>query len=302
MRPEMLEYTGDLPVRARVLSISEYPYHWHDAIEIIMVLEGQATVGIGGETHLLGENDIAVINVNEIHRIQKSGGANKLLVVQLEADFCASSIRDFRYTFFQCCSAYHEAGPPEKYTAVKATILRLVSWLIGYPDEYEQINIINCLEELLSELEYGFDYLRHGSGIQAFEEKQVQRHKRIYEYAMNPPGKTHSLAEMAKALGISAQHLSNDIKVRFGLTYQELLFCGKCMEAARLLLGSDKLVRVIAAECGFSDVKYLIKHFKLNYGCTPSDFRKKHGRSGEPLSESKYEEYPLLSILPKVAL
>ena len=95
-------------------------------------------------------------------------------------------------------------------------------------------------------------------------------------------------------------HLSNNIKVRFSLTYQELLFCGKCMEAARLLLGSDKLVREVAAECGFSDVKYLITHFKRGYGCSPSDFRKQHGRSGDPLSESKYEELPLPSFREKV--
>ncbi|HHV59305.1 MAG TPA: AraC family transcriptional regulator [Clostridiaceae bacterium] len=29
-------------------------------------------------------------------------------------------------------------------------------------------------------------------------------------------------------------------------------------------------------ECGFSDPKYLIKHFKQYFTCSPSDFRKKY--------------------------
>lgn len=70
MRPEIIEFADDLPVKAYMRNVELCPYHWHDALEIIMVLEGQATICMGGETHLLKENDIAVVNINEIHRIQ----------------------------------------------------------------------------------------------------------------------------------------------------------------------------------------------------------------------------------------
>lgn len=296
MRPEIIEYADDLPVKVYIRDVENWPYHWHNAVEIIMVLEGQVTIGLGGETHLLKQDDIAVVNVNEIHRIEKSGGGNKLLIIQIDADFCASAIPDFQFTFFQCCSTYHEDQAQGKYIATKAAVLQLVSWLIEYPGECKKLNILDCLDELLGEMAGSFDYLRYGNGIDAFDEKQVQRYKRIYECAVNPSGKNHTLTELAEMLGISMQHLSHDIKAKFGLSYQELLFCGKCMKAARLLLGTDKLVRGIAAECGFSDEKYLVKHFKLNYYCTLSDFRKKY-KDGEPLA---YKEWPLSSFRGKI--
>lgn len=302
MRPEIIEFTDDLPVKAYILSVESCPYHWHDALEIIMVLEGRATVSLGGETHLLGEKDIAVVNVNEIHRIQKSGGENKLLMALVDAAFCATAIRDFQYTFIQCCSAYKEAQAQERYNILKGNVLRLVSWLMEYPSKYSKVDILGCLDETLALMADSFDYLRYGNGNHAFDEKQVQRYKRIYASAAGPPGTGHTLTELAKVMGVSVQFLSRDIKEKFGLTYQELLFCGKCMKAARLLLGTDKLIREIADECGFSDVKYLAKHFKGNYHCTPSDFRKRHElKESSPLSLMRYIEFPLSHCRGKIS-
>ncbi len=297
MRPEIIEFADDLPVKAHIRDVESYPYHWHDALEIIVVLEGQAIIGIGGESHLLKENDIAVVNINEIHRIQKSSGDNKLLMVQVDGEFCAT-IPALQYTFIHCCSPYHENQAPEKYNILKEDVFRLVYLII---EKFRKIDIIGCLDETLVEMADNFDYLRYGPGINAFNEKRVQRYKRIYEYTMNTQWKNQSLTELAKTMGISMRHLSQDIKDKFGLTYQELLFCGKCMKAARLLLGTDKLVNKIAAECGFSDVKYLVKHFKRNFNCNPSDFRKKHRLNGEPLvSQLKYKELPLSSFREKI--
>ncbi|MDD3654384.1 MAG: AraC family transcriptional regulator [Desulfotomaculaceae bacterium] len=297
MRPEIIEFAGDMPVKAHIRDVEHCPYHWHGALEIIMVLEGQAIIGIGGETHLLKENDIAVVNKNEIHRIQKSGGDNKLLMVQVDSGFCGT-IPDLQYTFIHCCSPYHENQVPEKYNLLKEDVLRLVYWIT---EKFRKIDIIGCLDETLVEMADYFDYLRYGPGIDAFDEKRVQRYKSIYEYVVNTPWKNQSLTELAKTMGISMQYLSQDIKVKFGLTYQELLFYGKCLEAARLLLGTDKFVNEIAAECGFSDVKYLVKHFRRNFNYSPSDFRKKHRLCGEPLvSQFKYKELPLSSFREKI--
>ncbi|KAF1086297.1 hypothetical protein SPSYN_00014 [Sporotomaculum syntrophicum] len=40
MRPETVEFPHSMPVKAFVRSIEQYPYHWHDAPEIVQVLKG----------------------------------------------------------------------------------------------------------------------------------------------------------------------------------------------------------------------------------------------------------------------
>jgi len=41
MYPEIIEFTENKPVVAKIARIDEYPYHWHSAVEIIPVLEGK---------------------------------------------------------------------------------------------------------------------------------------------------------------------------------------------------------------------------------------------------------------------
>lgn len=142
----MITFQDDMPVRAYIQNIAEYPYHWHKTLEITMVLEGEATVNVGGETLLLTENNIVVINSNEIHSIR--GKDNKLLFIQIDQDFCDKTYSDFQFVFFQCCSLYREAKAPEKYKTLKDHLLLLVRLLLAKEaDKRQQAEIMDCLEK-----------------------------------------------------------------------------------------------------------------------------------------------------------
>lgn len=57
---------------------------------------------------------------------------------------------------------------------------------------------------------------------------------------------------------------------------------------------TDRRIVDIALECGFPDAKYLVKHFKNNFGYTPSRFRKMYRTDDKTLaSQVKYRDYPL---------
>lgn len=293
MRPEVITFPEDLKIKVLVRNVAGYPYHWHDALEIIYVLQGHVFIGISTETHLLKENDIAVINANEIHRIDKSSHDNKLLLLQIDSACYKKNHPHYQYAFIYCCSPYHEAKVPEKYNKLKGYIANLVFQLNEKSDKNLQ-DVKDYLEKMLSYMTYSFDYLRWGSGIKAFDEKQVERMRKMYEYILkSPPGKP-GLKDLAEATDITLYHLSHDIKDKFGYTFQELLHYSRGEHAAKLLLGTDKRIAKISSESGFSDPKYLIKHFKLNYRCTPSQFRKTYQADDKTLtSQMQYQDYPL---------
>jgi len=295
MYPEIIEFTENKPVIAKAARIDEYPYHWHSAVEIILVLEGKAEVTLCGETHLLKENEVAVVNVDEPHRIKRNGGTNRLLFVRIDPIFCGHVDPDFTYVLFQCCSTYHEAEAPERYRCLKEHIARLVQLL---PDDeagpYDEASVEARLTELLVYMIDSFDYLRYGAGTKRISDRQVHRYRQIYEYVRQKPVVRNSLAELAKAAGITQQHMSKDIREKYGYSLRELINSGYCMQAARLLLSTDKMIYEISFECGFSDPKYLIKSFKQFYGCTPSEFRMRHKTGTEGLeSQTRFEDFPL---------
>ena len=295
MYPEIIEFSEQLPLKTKVARVDAYPYHWHSAVEIILVMEGKAEITLCGETHLLKENEIAVVNVDEPHRIKKNGGINRLLLLQIDPVFCGRVDPDFAYVLFHCCSTYHEAEVPERYRCLKEHITRLVQLL---PDDeagpYHEADLKACLEQLLVYMIDSFDYLRYGAGTRRISDRQVQRYRQIYEYVRQKPVVRNSLAELAKAAGITQQHMSNDIRDKYGYSLRELINSGYCMQAARLLLSTDKMIYEISPECGFSDPKYLIKSFKQFYSCTPSEFRMRHKTGAEELeSQTRFEDFPL---------
>ncbi len=297
MYPEIIEFSEKIPVKAKVARVDEYPYHWHNAVEIIMVLEGRAEVTLCGETHLLKERDIAVVNVDEPHRIKKNSWDNRILSVQIDPDFCGRTISGFEDVIFYCCSTYHEVQAPRKYHLLKEHLARLVFLLEeeNIPD-YE-FCVRRYLEELLVYMAGSFDYLRYGAGTRPIGERQVQRYRQIYHYIRQNPAVKNRLAELAEAAGITPQHMSSDIKEKFGITLKDLIYSGNCMQAVRLLLNTDKLISEISSECGFSDPKYMIKAFKRFYYCTPSEFRKKHKAGpGGAAARTLYQEFPLISV------
>jgi AraC-like DNA-binding protein len=278
MRPEIIEFHNGLPARAFVRASNKCPYHWHDALEIVQVLKGTVNIGMGDDELPLQAGDIAITNMGEIHRMT-GDGADVVLFIHIDAAFCHSVLPD-RYLFLYCCSPYHEAQAPEKYGVLKDHIARLVDLLGADPQAANRTAVEKLLKEMLVYTVYNFDFLRWGFGIEPFDEKRVARLRQMAQQTTADAEVRRGLTALAAELGVSPQHLSADIKEKFGMSFQELLCYGRCERAARLLLGTDLRIVEIAEDCGFSDTKYLIKYFRRFFHTTPSDFRRVHNASG----------------------
>jgi AraC-like DNA-binding protein len=280
MRPEEIIFTADMPVTAFVRSVSLYPYHWHNTLEIVYIIKGAAGFVMGNDSLLLSEKDIAVINTNEIHRITPADRDNIILFLYISGDFVRKALPHHKYWFFYCCSAYHKENC-EKYEKVKKFILKLAWTYYKNPEDISREN----LKGFIKSLAVNFDFLRWGYGNTPFGNRVVSRLHLIADHTQSEGEVKAGLGRLASDMNISLQHLSFDIKQKFGLTFQDLLQYSKCEQAVKTLISTRKHIVDIALENGFSDVKYLIKHFKRFFGCTPSEFRKQFYASPDDLEK-----------------
>lgn len=293
----MIEFKNGMPVKAFIRGGFQHPYHWHDALEMIQVLEGTMNLGVGDHNLTLEQNDIAIVNMEEIHRIDrnpKAASDNKVLFIQIDPAFYRSLLPKEGYNFLYCCSPYHEAASPGKYKTVKEYIARLLRAMAENPHKDYKRNVEEILSSMLCYISYNFDFLRWGFGTTPFNDKIVNRLGQIALRVMSNNEVRLKLEELADEVGISLQHLSYDIKNKFGLTFQELLCYSKCENAARLLLGTDRRIIDIALECGFSDVKYFVRYFRHHFNFNPSEFRKIY-RAEMQKPRPGYREYSLFS-------
>ncbi len=75
------------------------PYHWHRAIEIIYLLEGELLVSSENHSRLLYPGECTLINANIIHS-NKATKPNKYILLQIPLDFIEKFVPDIQQIRF----------------------------------------------------------------------------------------------------------------------------------------------------------------------------------------------------------
>lgn len=81
---------------------------------------------------------------------------------------------------------------------------------------------------------------------------------------------------IAQQVGLSPAHFSRCFKRHFGRPFTQVLMQMRADRAAEFLARSQKPLKLIAIDCGFSDQSHLTKVFRRLYGKTPAQYRAEH--------------------------
>ena len=103
------------------------------------------------------------------------------------------------------------------------------------------------------------------------------RRRRITDLLERRHHEDLSLADVARALGLSPSRCGHLVQERFGRTFPALLREVRLGHAVRLLMGSDRTIADIAARTGFTDPSNFARVFRAAHGCGPAEFRTRPG-------------------------
>ncbi len=90
------------------------------------------------------------------------------------------------------------------------------------------------------------------------------------------------LAQLASALGVSTQSLSQVINTFSGQNFYDLINGFRARKAVQLLESpgyKSRSILDISMEAGFANKVTFYKHFKKHFNMNPSDYRKTSARS-----------------------
>jgi AraC-like DNA-binding protein/mannose-6-phosphate isomerase-like protein (cupin superfamily) len=131
--------------------------------------------------------------------------------------------------------------------------------------------LLGALLRRIGDMENGGEKRRHPALQRACEFLEAR-------VAENP-----TLAETARAAGISVSHLNALFAARYGVGPMHFLQRLR-MERACWLLGSPYLrVHEIAEACGYADENYFTRLFRKTFGMPPGIWRKRRVRTGKPV-------------------
>ncbi len=266
--------------------------HFHDAIEIIYVLEGKFEVIVSDIKYTLTPGEMVIINAKETHAvITPEQGMNRSVAIKfLPETICSEN---------QSLSELKYAIP---------YIISFSNFKTYYPKEFvENSKIKYCIESIMREDKerdpaYHFAiriyisvivlelYRKHNNINPVLDDIRDDirvKFSRIFQYIAEHYSEKIVVADICRQFNIRPAVFSDCLKKLTGKNFNEYLNYIRLCKAKRMLIDSDKNIEEIAYEVGFSSPSYFGKCFKMQMNTTPMNFRLKYA---DPAT-AVYENY-----------
>jgi len=240
-----------------------YPTHWHNYLELEIVLSGEYEHVCGGTAYTAVRGDAWFIPRLGFHSVRAR---------------TASSIRNISFSEALIPSRLADALPPStglfcRFAEAELGVMirlgeRIRDELRARPPYYE-LALSACLTDCLLRLmrHAAPDALPSGEKMPGCVEEVLRAVRLRYAEDL-------SLAALAQENHVSAGHLGLLFRECCGLSFSEYLNRVRLRVASDLLLHSDLSVREIAARAGYRSQEYFHSVFRRCVGSTPGAYRK----------------------------
>lgn len=265
----------------------EVPWHWHEEIEAIAIVQGQGLLQAGGDTWVVREGDGVFLNSNTLHSVQLiDGGLCRLHSLVFAADLLAGapgSIFEQRYL------------RPLLRSPTRALLFRgEVPW---------QREAVDCLERAYRAFEteeFGWELAVRGelsrlwtaagahaaaAGPALEENSDTRRLKEMLGYLHENFSRAVQLEEVAAAASVSKRECLRCFQRTIGIAPIQYLTKFRVRQASRLLADTELPVTEVGLSCGFESPSYFSLTFRRLTGMTPREYRR-HFTGGKQEKET----------------
>lgn len=254
--------------------------HRHDFFEIVCTLQGQCLHRVEGAEVIMKQGDITIIPPHIHHYLRA------------EPDCITLTIKIRRSTLDSVFSVLMRSG-----TTLSAYFAKTL-----YSQHYRNSLTFHCgndtfLPQLLyymfsQQAEKKRHYHRVIEGLlSTFFPYLVQNYENSIEFSIGDSSlneriidienyirqyyDTATLQSVAKHFYLSPSYLSTLIKKQTGATFSSILCRIRMEHAAELLTDTDMKVEQICEKIGYADPTQFIRTFKVHFGTTPLQYRKR---------------------------
>jgi AraC family transcriptional activator of pobA len=264
----------NIPEEHNVLSL-----HWHEHLEMIYMVSGEAVFDVGNQSFTAKEGDILFINGGQLH----SGYSIHNYVVDYYAivfhpSLLLDAIMGMHHTQTLVPLLKGDKYLPNLILTTDKRYAETKQWILNTIAEFEQqsiayeISIKSYLQLILVHL------TRHHSSQETVSPKyirQTERLKPLFTYLEAAFTHKISVEKAAGLVNLSPHHFCKSFKKATGRTFVEYLHLIRINEAERLLKKTDLSITLIAEQVGFCNINYFDKVYKKIKKYPPSSARKK---------------------------
>ena len=253
--------------------------HWHEEIEVIIVLDGKCDYRINLDSFVINKGDILIIGSQSLHSLTSIPNENMTWAsFVFNINMLKSSNTDGTLLKYIAPLLNHEHQLP---IIIKDNI-----------DCYSKIfdvieNIIYCYYEkdIAYELELKsllfkfFSLLYKNNLIKKHQSKNnltintTDKIKLVLNYINDHYSEDISINTLADLCQYSEYHFMRFFKKHIGLTCIQYINNLRLEKSSILLTSTNNAIMDVSLEVGFDNLSYFNKLFKRKYNLTPKEFR-----------------------------
>ena len=257
----------------------ELPWHWHDELELAILIEGSAVFTAGNERIQMGMGEGIFVNAGVLHAARGAspncrfrsivfhhrlvGGGQDSLIHQ---NYILPLIQN---TALEC--VHFSAEVPWQARVLEA-LERAWHENVQERPGYE-FRVRGALSELVGLLWENLPDLAENPGKPL---RDATRIKQMLGFIHEHYGENLPIRAIAQAASLSDSECLRCFRASIGTTPNRYLRDYRIQRAAQLLTETNLPVATVAERCGFSDVSYFTKTFRLLRGTAPAAYRRNH--------------------------
>lgn len=277
-RPHDHHLTAENPVWATAAGFDAslpLEIHMHIGVEVGIILAGREELRFADTIIEAGPGDVWLVSMWEPHGwLTKEPGTTGVVVIFLP-EFVGEALgSDFTWMDMLAVPPDQRPGrddleSPELVRAIASDMYRQ----IGQQLPHWQLAVKLALARLLIELRRS--WRPRGSRDARPDTNRLARLMPAILLASEDMQRKVTSQDAAAACGLSPSRFHHIFRQTLGLPFGRFQLRTRLAHAAHRLLTTDDPVETIAVETGFVDGSHLCRRFLSEYGCTPSDYRKR---------------------------
>lgn len=249
-----------------------FPLHWHEELGLLYPLNGEITLRIAGENHLLPQRTLAVIDPCQIHSTYCRNKTSMFLNIHLSKRLLENYLPDISLRQLHCLPGCADESLLPEYREVCSFAEELVLLYMKDTPVF-MMEAEGIVLQLLAHLFRNFSV--NAANLSApVDILTMERIRTIITYTEEHFRETVSLGDVAARLGLGKESFCRFVKKNMGMSYLNYLNEVRLSHVYKALLDSDTPVGEIMASNGFTNQKLFNRAFKELYGQTPSSVRR----------------------------
>lgn len=254
-------------------------WHWHDELELILIVEGRITIGFGTSSEIISSGDACFLNAGVLHAAWRSDHQPCLyhsivfhprLIGSADSIFWAKYIQPLFEPGFPQMVRFRKDQSTEK--GIITLLDRAWHITVNEQNAYE-VETRYSLTQIVS-------YLASLSAgepqhLSRKASRDMERMKCMLAWLDDHFSEDISVRQIAGSCGISESECLRCFKRTLDCSPVQYLVSYRLRRASLILAGSEESISDVAFACGFLDMSYFSKLFRERYGMTPTEFRRR---------------------------